>query len=407
MARQDRLNNLNNRKVGAGVSVALLCALVPALAGAQAAPPIPVKTSDTPAAVPAKTTDVPAPPLAKTPDAPVVKPAAPAAKPASSGLNGLPAVLNFTLWNNSLMTANILMDGKPQRCVVDTGLSASTITPELAATLKLTALPSKITVGSLNESRAVPETELKSLKFNMLAVAGVHAGIVDASELYLGSAQPDAPGLWLGTPFLSAYQVTFDFTAHTILLERPDARLPKDKGAVVLPIEVRDGHVFTRVTIPKAGTFFALVDTGAMGTLIPSAIAAKLKGVPTKTFDIKRPGGKQVKACLVMLPKMQAGRLEQEQVPALYFAPDTSADAPADVDHTLAVLGHDFLRRYKVTLSFARNKMVLIPPPPKEDEGSLADANGGKKPGTGPGGQNSSNSQVPTINTAPKSRTHF
>ena len=213
----------------------------------------------------------------------------------------------------------------------------------------------------------------------------------------------DAPEIWLGTPFLSAYQVTFDFTAHTMLLERPDARLPKGKGAVTLPIEMRDGHIFTKVSIPKAGTFSALIDTGAMGTLIPSAIAAKLKSVPTKTFDIKRPGGKQVKACLVMLPKMQAGSLEQEQVPALYFEKQAGETANADqtVDHTLAVLGHDFLRRYKVTLNFTRKKMVLIPPPlPNEDDGT-------KKSGDGPGAQSTPSNRVPTISASPKTRSRF
>jgi predicted aspartyl protease len=386
--------------VGAGALSALLLFSFVHIAGAQSAPPAAVKTLDVPVAA-----------VVKTPDAPAAAAATPVAKPVAAAMSGLPALLNFTAWNNSLMTVNLLMDGKIQRCVVDTGLSASTITPELAATLKLAALPSKITVASLNETRTVPETELKALKFNLLTITGLHAGIVDASELYLGSAQPDAPGLWLGIPFLSAYQVTFDFTAHTILLERPDARLPKGKGAVVLPIEVRDGQIFTRVSIPKAGTFSALIDTGAMGTLIPSAIAAKLKGVPTKTFDIKRPGGKQVKACLVMLPKMQAGRLEQEQVPALYFQKE--ADAPANADHTLAVLGHDFLRHYKVTLNFTRNKMVLIPPPlPNEGDGNVANANNNKRSGNGPNGSNgqsSSSNGVPSISAAPKTRTqaHF
>ncbi len=277
----------------------------------------------------------------------------------------LPVTMNFQTWNNVVMLVDVLIDGKLQKGALNTGLSGCAITPTHAAALKLVALPSQITITTLNETRVVPQVTLDKVQFNAARIGSLRVGVLDVSELYSGLPQPDAPSLWLGMSFLSAFQVTFDYPGSIITLSRPGAMLPKTKGAVTLPIQIRNGHIYTRVTIPNAGSFDALIDTGTLGTMIPASVGAKIKGAAVKTLLIKRPGGRQAKAMQITVPKIQIGKLEQEQVPVLFM--EAVKNDKAGSDSGLAVLGVDFLRRYAVTINCARRKMALVPPAPPEN----------------------------------------
>ncbi len=295
----------------------------------------------------------------------------------------LPVTMNFQTWNNVVMLVDVLIDGKLQKCALNTGLSGCAITPAHAAALKLAALPSHTTITALNETRLVPQVTLEKVQFNAARIGSVRVGVMDVSELYSGLPQPDAPSLWLGMSFLSAFQVTFDYPGSVISLNRPAAPLPKDKGAVTMPIQIRNGHIYTRVTIPNAGSFDALIDTGTLGTVIPASAGAKIKDASVKTLFIKRPGGKQAKAMKITVPKIQIGngKLEQEQVPALYM--EALKNDKVGADSGLAVLGVDFLRHYAVTINCARRRMTLVPPAPAENADS--EGSGTKKPPTSTG----------------------
>lgn len=343
-----------------------LAGACPAQTPAGSPPPLP-KT--TPAPIAGKTPVLPPSGTIPAQNIPVL--------PASAVL---PMLLNYTLWNNSLMEANVQINGVVERCIVDTGLNACTLTPEAATRLKVSQLPTQGTVTTLNESRTAPEAEFRSLQFNQLKFDSLRLLVTNAAELYSTTAPQDSPSLWLGTPFLAAFQVTFDYTGQYISLDRPDAPLPKVKGAVTLPLEIRGGRLYTRVTIPKGGTFLALINTGTMGTLIPADIAAKLKIKPTQTFNVKWAGNKRGKASLITLPELQLNKLSQQQVPVLYF----ESEGDAEVDRAMGVLGADFLSHYKVTINIAHKKLTLVPPPPpKPDNSDTADPKPDAKPSNG------------------------
>lgn len=278
------------------------------------------------------------------------------------------------------MSADVQINGVVERCILDTGLNACAITPEASTRLKATSLTTQATITTLNETRTAPEAEFKNLQFNQIKFDSLRAVVTDAADLYTTTLQSDIPALWLGTPFLAAFQVTFDYTGHFISLDRPESPPPKGKGAITLPLEIHDGRLFTRVSVPKGGTFSALINTGTTGTLIPAAVAAKLKIKPTRTFDVKWAGGKKGRASLITLPEMQVARLSQQLVPVLYFEPD----GDAEIDRALGVLGADFLSHYKVVINMAHKKLTLIPPPLiKPADGDDADTPSPVKPPKG------------------------
>jgi len=104
---------------------------------------------------------------------------------------------------------------------------------------------------------------------------------VDVVSLLSRTPRPGAPIGWLGTPFLAAFQVTLDLAHRVCILDKPLAKLPA--GAIVVPMTLRDGHIFVPMALPKSKPFLAMIDTDTILTLVPATAAEKLKLVPWKS----------------------------------------------------------------------------------------------------------------------------
>lgn len=277
----------------------------------------------------------------------------------------LPASLHFTLWNGLMVVQGMVNGPGIERFVIDTGLNACALSLQGFKRHDVKLLPQRVRAQALDNLLDAPEGQIDSLQLGGLKLANVRVAQSDVFAALSRSFRPDAPAGWLGAPFLSAFQITVDFSARTLQLESPEAKLPAPHGAVVLPIVVREGQVWVKVAVPGAKPFLALVDTGARGTLIPTEVAAKLKLKPQQVFTLARATGQEAKAGLIVLPRLSAGRAEVKELPVVFLA----ADAPPEFDRNLAVLGLDFLSRFKITLNYAKQKMVLAPlPPPASDE---------------------------------------
>lgn len=270
----------------------------------------------------------------------------------------LPVSLPMQTWNRLPVVDVGVNTSLIERFVVDTGLNANVVRTDAVTRLQLSALPSKVRVSVLDTSCESPEAQIKTLKLRGLQLQEVPVATADVPALLSLQPHPDAPTGWLGGPFLSAFQITFDFAAHSLTLDKPQTTLHKAREAVTVPLVIKEGRPFVKVSIPGAKPFLALVDTGSPGTLIPTEIAEKLKIKPLKIEPFKRPDGKEGKAALIVVPKLNVGKAEWKggQVASL------TADSPKEFDHTLATLGLNFLTRYKVTLNYARQQMTLTPP---------------------------------------------
>lgn len=240
--------------------------------------------------------------------------------------------------------------------VLDTGLNADAIRPDDGARLQLADLKRTVRVDTLQTTHAAPEARLSSLRIGGMTVENMPAALLDVPALLSNTPHPDAPPGWLGAPFLSAFQVTFDFSSHTLILNPPNTRLPVVKGTVVVPLTLRDGRIWASVTAPGAGTFSALIDTGAVGTLLPGAIADKLK-LKSEKSSVIRVNGKDGKASTALAPRLRLGKAELKDVPVVFLAPDV----PDGFDRSLGVLGMDFLSHYKIAISYSEKKMALYP----------------------------------------------
>jgi hypothetical protein len=298
----------------------------------------------------------------------------------------LPINLSFQVWNGLMVVDTIVNKVNVRRFVIDPGLDACTLTPNAAENLTLASTPQLARVAIYDRSIMAQQAQIAQLQFNTLKVDNVPVGLIDVFALLSPAVarRLDAPVGWLGAPFLSAFQVTIDYEKHYIVLNRPDAPPLKEAGAIAIPIELREGRVLLKVSLPGARPFSALFSASAPVTVIPTLAAqqAHLKAIEMVPF--MQPGGKPGKLGRVVLPKLSIGKLSVEGMNAVFVAPD----APSELDHSMAVLGPDLLRHYKVTINYAKRMMILTPPPtvkkPDTDE-VKPDKPKGRGKGTVPG----------------------
>jgi len=275
----------------------------------------------------------------------------------------LPLTLNLGVWLGR-PTVYIAVNGRAERLGLSTGLNANTISPTLTG-LQIPNGKTKVRVDILDRELEAPETTLDSLQFGLVKLEKVPVAQVEVVSQVSHNPHPDAPVGWLGTPFLSAFQVTLDITHKICTLEKsvekPTAKMPA--GSIVVPMTLRDGRIYVMMTLPKSKPFPAILDTGTVGTLIPASVGEKLKLPPLETVKLGVVGGKEVVATLIQAPSVAVGKAECKSLRVAYL----SADASPGFGRETAVLGLDFLSRYKVVFNFAAKKVTFIPPPGPDD----------------------------------------
>ncbi len=269
----------------------------------------------------------------------------------------LPAALNYRLWNGVPLTDIAVNGAAIQHFVIASGANADLLSPDAAAKLGIASEGPSVRVDLFDRSSDAPQTTVKGLRIGLLTLEGLPFALLDPLQLLSRTPRPDAPEGWLGAPFLAAFTVTIDPSSHSITLERPDVKLPVSTDAISVPLVVKDGRPFVSVQAPGARAFLALVDTGTAGSLIPSAVGAKLKLKPVDTGSVTSPDGAVARAALLRVPLLKVGSANVTNVLAACLA----ADAPLAFNKEMGALGMDFFNRYRVTLSLVHKRMVLSP----------------------------------------------
>jgi hypothetical protein len=318
-------------------------------------------------------------------------PAAPAFTLAKTTL--LPCNLPFQIWNGLMTVDAVIGASGTQRFVLDPGLEACTLMPRAAQLVTSAPAGEQARFTIYDQVHTAPLAHLPQLQINSIRVEQLPVGMIDVLGLLspVSARRLDAPTGWLGATFFSAFQTTYYFDEHSVLLERLDAPLPKGKDKISIPIQIQDGRVMLKLSIPGAKPFLALFSTCSPVTMIPTAAAQQAKLKAAETLTIAQPGGKSAKLGHVVLPKLNLGRISLESVNAAYVAPD----APAEMSRNMAMIGVDLMRHYQVTINYARHVMILTPPaaPGAEKKSSDDDGDDSKPAPKRPRRGNNGNSQ--------------
>ena len=266
----------------------------------------------------------------------------------------LPAVVPLRYWQGIPIVDCFINKNAFATFAIDSGLNAITISPAVYKSQNLQAVAKRVRLSVFQTTTDAMQAKLASLHIGSVALANLTPALIDVSSLVSASGAPQPPSGWLGTPFLSAFQVTVDYPEAALVLMSIKTKPPA--GAIVVPLTMRDGRPFVRIQIGKA-TVQALLDTGCPGTLIPVAVAAQLKLKPATVTAISGVGGRLAKVGFAVAPSISAGKATVREVTVGFL----SVDAPAGFDKTSAVLGVNFLSHFKVTLNYASKRAFLEP----------------------------------------------
>ena len=248
---------------------------------------------------------------------------------------------------------------EPLLFVVDTGFSASlVINREVARKLNLTEGHDPIDIGG-KEAHSIA---LKSLAF---CLPKTRSGAAQDAPLPLTQAvaaeMPFEPASGYSAPVAGIIGLTllehyydaaqFDFVAKTLTLYTGDYPPLRPAGAAVLPLRWHHG-VYTAAVLSEAGTVYELVvDTGSNGDMsFPPNIAEAFQPLPFvgAAHNATLWNG-DAPTHSAILPRLKLGSFVEP-----YIGAEVSETA-----QEMRAIGAHLLSRYRVTLDFQRDEMLL------------------------------------------------
>jgi predicted aspartyl protease len=258
--------------------------------------------------------------------------------------------------------ARVSIDGGPPRTfLVDTGAGLTAISRELADTLGVTLGGSMDIVG-LGGGVEAHSATLKSVAMGSIVRKDVSCLVLDFGDMRT-SMGLEVEGI-LGFSALNRYAVTFDFAHGALEIVQNAARRVPNPGGARVPLEMLGGQALVAAKIDGVDAGAFILDTGSWITFVPADVGRKLateKRVPGVSFV--GADGRLLEAEAVRARSLSIGAARVDRPVVLYA---TSGGEKDPIGLTLAsgergVLGANVLRKFRVTLDYPRNELVLEP----------------------------------------------
>ena len=270
--------------------------------------------------------------------------------------------------------AQVSINGGPLRTfLVDTGAGLTAISRQLADTLGL-ALGGSMDIVGLGGGVEARSASLASVAMGSIVRKDVSVLVLDFDEMR-HSMGLEVEGI-LGFSALNRYQVTFDFAKGALEIAQNAARRTPGAGGARVPMEMLGGQALVDAKIDGTDAGAFILDTGSWITFVPADVGRKLaaeKRVPGVSFI--GADGRLLEAEAVRARSLSVGAARLDRPIVLYA---TSGGDKDPIGLTLAsgergVLGANVLRRFRVTLDYPRNELVLEPTPqPVGEEDAIA-----------------------------------
>ena len=247
----------------------------------------------------------------------------------------------------------------PREFILDTGAGTTLLTPEFARELEV------IITGNKEGQTAGGKVAAQLGRVDSLAVGGVLRRDLDIAMVDL-SPLSNAVGAQihgdLGYNFLKHFRLTLDFRANELRLE--DSR-PADYFMALAQMPMRLAHaskplILIEVYVEDRGPFNFAIDTGTSTSAISEDLARELN-LATSPVGPVTTGGAPIQVSAAKLPSLRADQAEQRGLDVLVggFLPMLSTVIGAKLD---GIVGHNFLRCYKVVIDYPAATFTLLPP---------------------------------------------
>ncbi len=272
------------------------------------------------------------------------------------------ADLPLTRWGMGF-TVTATINGQDAPLVLDTGAPTVVLNPEAVAALNLEPdrVPRVLVSSGLGGTSNLKMAQADSfelggfrMRHQVVAVGAMTFGAIPSTI--------DRPAGLLGAGYLQAFDLELDFAADRMSLygsrHCEDGFLPWQPPFDMIPLQVQpSGHIIVPIIL-DGKPMNALLDTGAAISTISARAAAAL-GVTSERLghdqqiEVGANGPDRLIGWVHKFRTLSVGQ-QTLQAPALLISPSELPMAPA-------LLGLDFLRRYRVWISYGSNRLYLAP----------------------------------------------
>lgn len=283
---------------------------------------------------------------------------------------------DVTPGNQIRFTAQV--NGERAVAVLDTGVTASVVSPRFAAQARLKVQP-RGTARAIGGAIPFGWAATRTISFGALNRLG--GGITVAALPASATGEAAGPDLLVGQDLLARHALEIDYAARRFRL-LPSGRLPF-RGAIAPLTIAPEAQVYvTEVTLNGHRLRPMIVDTGDGSAVTLSLLswrAARPPALPTTSTIAYGLGGAQV-STMAIVPAIAIGRIEARDVelrvePAGGFSQSIGAAGR---------IGSGFLEHYHVLLDPGAGHMVLSPlatanQPPLRSTSGLLTRNEGQR----------------------------
>jgi predicted aspartyl protease len=249
----------------------------------------------------------------------------------------------------------------PSNFLLDTGAGLTCLSAETADAfgIKASAGMSAAGAGGALSARAA---RLDSLTLGDLTVDDLEVMVVDIA--YMGEMMDRQIDGILGYNLLNRFTTTIDITGGTLTFTDSDASLPDGEGSHSLPFQVLMGVPVIQGTVDSTAKLDFLVDTGAAVSILPKAVAEKLK--PESTLEGALASGADARPIEMVTARFTELALDGARVDQPVFSSPVSPAREDPVGLAVdtanrGVLGTGILRNFRVTLNYDKATLVLEP----------------------------------------------
>lgn len=263
-----------------------------------------------------------------------------------------------------LVNGRVLLDGSVNgrtavEFALDTGTDLTILTPTIAtrANVRTAATVQSAGVGAVGLGfRDLQLGRVDQMQIGKFRVRNVPAVIKDPA--LVGLPRPEGAGF---SPLALGYSMVLDYDARELTIAR---RLPARTHAVTLPLRVHRLPIVRVKVDGKLDAGFA-VDTAGDANALSRRLARRLdvdKEVPIVAARVYGSAGPDTSAFLLPFVRLDIApgvHTAGESIPVL------NLDAPSGLlgVNLGGIIGHDFLRRYRVTIDLVRSELGLDPLP--------------------------------------------
>ncbi len=275
------------------------------------------------------------------------------------------------LRTDPLPLVNVRVNGGAEATFfIDTGGSVVTLDSDFASELGVPILGSVEGTFSGGQTTTVHQGRIDQLTLGDWKVRNLPVAILPLRQLSDGLGAKQIDGI-LGTTLFYHFLATLDYPRAELVLRRKDGESQKQflataGAAIAVPFWMASDHfvvAWGRIeTLPPSLLF---VDTGLAGAgvkLAQSVIDTAGIVLEEDKATEGAGGGGTLKTVPYVVSELAFGNVKQRNVPGLYDGPfpwETMFGF-----HLAGMVGHDFFKRYAVTLDFESMQIFLHEPSP-------------------------------------------